>query len=66
VFLKCQFDQVVGRHIDTVADTLPPDVVAAAQERGTAQDLWATVVELAQQFENKHSPHNKQAMARSA
>jgi tetratricopeptide (TPR) repeat protein len=46
------FEDVVGRHIATVAATLPPDVVAAAQERGKARDLWTTaeglLVELSQ------------------
>jgi tetratricopeptide (TPR) repeat protein len=40
------FEDVVGRHIAAVAATLPPDVVAAAQERGRARDLEATVAEL--------------------
>jgi tetratricopeptide (TPR) repeat protein len=36
----------VGKHIAAAAAALPPDVVAAAQERGRARDLWATVEEL--------------------
>ena len=32
--------------IAAVAETLPPDVVAAAQERGRVRDLDATVAEL--------------------
>jgi tetratricopeptide (TPR) repeat protein len=40
------FEDVAGRHIATVAATLPPDVVAAARERGRARDLEATVEEL--------------------
>ena len=32
--------------IPAVAETLPPDVVAAAQERGRAQDLETVVAEL--------------------
>lgn len=32
--------------IGTVAATLPPEVVSAAQERGRARDLDATVTEL--------------------
>jgi tetratricopeptide (TPR) repeat protein len=39
-------EDVAGRHIAEVAATLPPDVVAAAQERGRARDLDATVKEL--------------------
>jgi hypothetical protein len=37
------FEDVAGRH---VAAVLPPDVVAAAQERGWARDLDATLAEL--------------------
>jgi len=40
------FEDVVGRHIAAVAATLPPDMVAAAQERGRSRDLDATVAEL--------------------
>ena len=40
------FDDVAGKHIAAVAATLPPEVVAAAQERGRARDLDATVAEL--------------------
>ena len=40
------FEAVFGRHIVAVADTLPPEVVAAAEERGRARDLGETVKEL--------------------
>jgi hypothetical protein len=40
------FEDVAGKHIAAAAATLPPDVVAAAQERGRARDLWATAEEL--------------------
>jgi predicted ATPase/DNA-binding SARP family transcriptional activator len=40
------FEAVAGKHIAAVAATLPSDVVAAAQERGRARDLDATVEEL--------------------
>ena len=40
------YEDIAGRHIAAVAATLPPDVVAAAQERGRARDLEATVAEL--------------------
>jgi len=40
------FEEVAGRHIAAVAAALPPEVVAAAQERGRARDLNATVAEL--------------------
>jgi hypothetical protein len=42
---------IVGRHIAAVAATLPPEVVAAAQERGRARDLWATMEELLEELE---------------
>jgi tetratricopeptide (TPR) repeat protein len=40
------FEAVAGKHVAAAAAALPPDVVAAAQERGRARDLWATVEEL--------------------
>jgi len=40
------FEDVAGRHIAEAAATLPPDVVAAAQERGRVRDLDDTVQEL--------------------
>jgi predicted ATPase/DNA-binding SARP family transcriptional activator len=40
------FEAVAGEQIATVAAALPPEVVVAAQERGQARDLNATVAEL--------------------
>jgi tetratricopeptide (TPR) repeat protein len=40
------YSDVVGRHIAAVAETLPPDVGAAARARGKARDLEATAEEL--------------------
>jgi len=40
------FQDVAGRHMTAVADTLPPDIVMAAKERGEARDVQATVAEL--------------------
>jgi predicted ATPase len=40
------YEDIAGQHIAAVAATLPPDVVAAAQARGRARDLDATVAEL--------------------
>ncbi len=45
------FEDVAGKHIAAVAATLPPDVVAAAQERGRAQDLWVAAEELLTELE---------------
>jgi hypothetical protein len=45
-------EDVAGRHIAAVAATLPPDVVAAAQERGKARDLDSTVAELLEELED--------------
>jgi hypothetical protein len=44
------FEDVAGVHIAAAAATLPPDVVAAAQERGRARDLKATVEELLEEL----------------
>jgi len=46
------FEDIVGQHMDAVAAALPPDVVAAAQKRGKARDLWATAKELLAEFES--------------
>jgi tetratricopeptide (TPR) repeat protein len=40
------FEDVAGREISALTATLPPEVVAAAQARGRARDLWATAEEL--------------------
>jgi hypothetical protein len=39
------FEDVIGRHI---AATLPPEVIAAAQERGRTRDPDASVAELSE------------------
>ena len=57
------FEDVAGVHIATAAETLPPDVVAAAQERGRARDLEATVKELLADLEAKG--HNEGSTAES-
>jgi hypothetical protein len=44
------FDDVSGKHIAAVANTLPPEAVAAAQERGRARDLVATMEELLEEL----------------
>jgi len=40
------WEDIAGKDIATAAKTLPPEVVAAAQARGRARDLQATVREL--------------------
>jgi hypothetical protein len=40
------FEDVAGRHITTVAASLPPDVVAAAEERGPEATAAELLVEL--------------------
>lgn len=40
------FEDVVGQHIGAVGATLPPQIAAAAQERGRSRELEATVGEL--------------------
>ncbi|MBN2390702.1 MAG: hypothetical protein JXR84_08265 [Anaerolineae bacterium] len=47
---SCWFEDVAGRHIAAVAAKLPPEVVVAAQERGRARDLQATVLELLEEL----------------
>jgi predicted ATPase/DNA-binding SARP family transcriptional activator len=43
---SCWYRDLFGQPIAAVAAALPPDTVAAAQERGRARDLGATVAEL--------------------
>ena len=40
------FHDVIGRHIEVAAETLPPEVVAAAQERGRNLDPDKLIKEL--------------------
>jgi tetratricopeptide (TPR) repeat protein len=47
------YEDVCGKHIAAVAATLPPDVVAAAQQRGRARDLWETAEELLAELEGE-------------
>jgi hypothetical protein len=44
------FEDVAGREIAAAAEALPPEVAAAAQERGRARDLWATAEELLEEL----------------
>jgi tetratricopeptide (TPR) repeat protein len=46
---------VVRQPIAAVAAALPPDVVAAAEERGRARDLEATMAELLAELEKERS-----------
>jgi predicted ATPase/DNA-binding SARP family transcriptional activator len=50
------FEDVAGKHIAAVAAALPPEVVAAAQERGRARDLDETVKELLVELEEQQGP----------
>jgi tetratricopeptide (TPR) repeat protein len=49
------FEDVAGREIGAAAEALPPDVVANAQERGRARDLWATMEELLEELDGSPS-----------
>jgi hypothetical protein len=44
------FEEIAGQETAAAAETLPPDVVARAHERGRARDLWATVEELLEEL----------------
>ena len=43
-------EDLAGKHITARAEVLPPEIVAAAQERGRQRDLWETTAELLAQF----------------
>jgi predicted ATPase/DNA-binding SARP family transcriptional activator/Tfp pilus assembly protein PilF len=44
------FEDVAGRHIKAATASLPPEVVAAAQERGRALDWWETAEALLEEL----------------
>ena len=44
------YEDLAGKHIAAVAAALPAEVVAAAQERGRARDLWTTAQELLEEL----------------
>jgi hypothetical protein len=45
-------EHTYGRRIAAIAAALPPEVVAAAQERGRTRDLDTTVTELLTELES--------------
>ena len=45
------FEDMAGQHIAAAAAHLPPEVVAAAQERGRQRNLWETAEELLAEIE---------------
>jgi hypothetical protein len=49
------FEEIAGKDIAAAAAGLPPDVVAAAQERGLARELWATAKELLAELKREPS-----------
>lgn len=51
------YDDMVGRQIAAAATALPPDVVASAQARGRARDLWDTARELLAELEHDTQAH---------
>ncbi|MCB0083528.1 MAG: hypothetical protein KDE47_21450, partial [Caldilineaceae bacterium] len=49
------FEHLVGVSGIAAADQLPPEIAAAAQERGRQRDLWATAAELLAHIETQAS-----------
>jgi hypothetical protein len=49
------YEDVAGRHVAAVSAALPPDMVAAAQERGRARDINETVAELLIALEDENA-----------
>jgi predicted ATPase/DNA-binding SARP family transcriptional activator len=47
------FDDIAGQHIAELSTTLPQDVLAAAQKRGQARDLWETLNEILDELSEK-------------
>ncbi len=52
------FHDIAGRHIDRAAESLPPEVVAAAQERGRKLDPQEVTEELLIELEAKDESVN--------
>ena len=50
------YEDVVGRHIAAAAWALPPDIVTAAQKRGRARDVKATMKEFLAELEEQQGP----------
>lgn len=44
------FEDIAGREIAAATESLPPKVVAAAQERGRGRDFWETAAELLEEL----------------
>jgi len=57
---SCLWEDMAGKHIATLAATLPPEVVAAVQERGRARDLQATIAELLAELEARPSMNRRE------
>jgi len=47
------FEDVCGRYLTLIANTLPPEVVKAMQDRGRARDLETTAVDLLVELEDE-------------
>ena len=51
------YEDVAGKHITAAAATMPPEFVAAAQERGRARNLETTMKELLAELEQNTEAH---------
>jgi tetratricopeptide (TPR) repeat protein len=51
------YQVVAGQYIAAAAETLPPEVIAAAEARGQARDLWETAAELLAEFDAVVRPY---------
>jgi tetratricopeptide (TPR) repeat protein len=49
------FEDIAGREIAEAADSLSPEVVTAAEERGKKRDIWETAKELLEELSEKVS-----------
>ncbi|MFZ0545875.1 MAG: LuxR C-terminal-related transcriptional regulator [Candidatus Promineifilaceae bacterium] len=48
------FEDIIGRQIFDAANALPPEIIAAAQQRGRSLDLWQTADSLLQELSPSH------------
>lgn len=44
------YEDIAGQELSAAAESLPPEVVSAAQIRGRERDIWETAAELLAEF----------------
>ena len=50
---SCWFEDIACRELDSMRDSLPPEVARAAEDRGREQDVWETAETLLRELRAK-------------